>query len=335
MSKTFTTEQTVYCSVVIPVCNEETNVRLLIPQLKAALDRLGKSYEIIFVDDGSSDRTEEVITEFAHTSPEVRLITLRRNFGQTAAMSAGFDAAVGDVIIPMDGDLQNDPADIPRLLAKIEEGFDVVSGWRKDRQDKFWSRRLPSNIANKLISITTNVHLHDYGCTLKAYRREVLQRIELYGEMHRFIPAIASTIGVKVAEIPVNHRARSHGTSKYGISRTIRVVLDLIVVKFFLSYSTRPIQIFGLCGLLSIFASFGLFLGVLYSRIRYDAIIANNSMFLMSVIFFMLGGQFIAMGLLGEVIVRTYHEAQGKPTYIISKTLNIRPGYCPGKSKSV
>ncbi|PIE34634.1 glycosyltransferase [candidate division KSB3 bacterium] len=323
------------CSVVIPVYNEETNVRLLIPELKDTLDRLDKSYEIIFVDDGSSDRTEDVIAEFAKTAPEIRLITLRRNFGQTAAMSAGFDAAVGDVIIPMDGDLQNDPADIPRLLEKIDEGYDVVSGWRKDRQDKFWSRRLPSNIANKLISMTTNVHLHDYGCTLKAYKREVLQRIELYGEMHRFIPALASMIGVKVAELPVNHRARSHGTSKYGISRTIRVVLDLIAVKFLLSYSTRPIQIFGLFGLLSIMASFGLFSGVVYCRIVYDATISNNSLFVLSIIFFMLGGQFIAMGLLGEVIVRTYHEAQGKPTYIISKTLNIREGYCPGGSRAL
>lgn len=335
MSKKFSKDLAVGCSVVIPVYNEEANVALLIPELKGALDDFGKSYEIIFVNDGSSDSTEEVITKAAEQHQEIKLITLRRNFGQTAAMSAGFDAAVGDVIIPMDGDLQNDPADIPKLLQKIDEGYDVVSGWRVDRQDKYWSRRLPSNLANKLISLITNVHLHDYGCTLKAYKREVLQSIELYGEMHRFIPALASLIGVKVTEIPVNHRARTHGSSKYGISRTLRVVLDLITVKFLLSYSTRPIQIFGLLGLASIFASFGMFIGVVYSRIRYDAVIANNSFFLLAVLFFLIGGQFIAMGLLGEVIVRTYHEAQGKPTYVISSTHNLRPGYCPGGPKQL
>ena len=330
MSKNFTTDQSVACSVVIPVYNEETNVSLIIPELKEALDGLGKSYEIIFVDDGSSDSTKEAVGKAAEQYQEIKLIALRRNFGQTAAMSAGFDAAVGDVIIPMDGDLQNDPADIPKLLQKINDGYDVVSGWRVNRQDKYWTRRLPSNLANKLISLITDVHLHDYGCTLKAYKREVLQSIELYGEMHRFIPALASLIGVKVAEIPVNHRARTHGSSKYGISRTLRVVLDLITVKFLLSYSTRPIQIFGLFGLVSVFASFGMFLGVLYGRLRYDMVIANNSFFLLSVLFFLIGGQFIAMGLLGEVIVRTYHEAQGKPTYVISSTRNLRPGYCPG-----
>jgi glycosyltransferase involved in cell wall biosynthesis len=332
MTKEFTEEQTVDCSVVIPVYNEETNIRLLIPQLKSALDDLNKSYEIIFVDDGSSDKTGDVIEDAARKFPEIKLITLRRNFGQTAAMSAGFDAAVGDVIIPMDGDLQNDPGDIPRLLEKIDEGFDVVSGWRINRQDKYWTRRLPSNIANKVISLTTNVHLHDYGCTLKAYRRVVLKEVELYGEMHRFIPALASSVGIKVAEIPVNHRARTHGTSKYGISRTIRVILDLITVKFLLSYSTKPIQIFGLLGLLSIFSSFGLLTGVLYARIKHDLLLANNSMFLLAVLFLMLGGQFIAMGLLGEVIVRTYHESQGKPIYVIAKTMNLRPGYCPSGS---
>jgi hypothetical protein len=235
----------------------------------------------------------------------------------------------------MDGDLQNDPADIPKLLQKIDEGYDVVSGWRVNRQDKYWSRKLPSNLANKLISLTTNVHLHDYGCTLKAYKRDVLQSIELYGEMHRFIPALASLIGVKVAEIPVNHRARSHGSSKYGISRTLRVVLDLMTVKFLLSYSTRPIQIFGLLGVVSIFTSFVLFAGVLYGRFYHDMVIANNSFFLLSVLFFLIGGQFVAMGLLGEVIVRTYHEAQGKPTYVISSTRNLRPGYCPGGPKQI
>jgi len=330
MTTRFTEDQRVECSVVIPVYNEETNTRLLIPQLKKVLDNRQKSYEIIFVDDGSSDNTSLVIEEEARKYPEIKLIALRRNFGQTAAMSAGFDAAVGDVIIPMDGDLQNDPEDIPRLLEKIDEGYDVVSGWRINRQDKFLTSTLPSNIANRLISLITKVYLHDYGCTLKAYRREVLQGIALYGEMHRFIPALASLIGVSVTEIPVNHRPRAHGKSKYNLSKTIRVILDLITVKFLLSYATKPIQIFGLLGLISIVGSFGLSVGVIYAKIRYDLLITNNSLFLLTILFFILGVQFIAMGLLGEVIMRTYHESQGKPTYVIAKTVNLRPGYCPG-----
>jgi glycosyltransferase involved in cell wall biosynthesis len=317
-------------SVVIPVHNEEENIQRLIPPLKDAVEGLGKAYEIIFVNDGSTDRTGALLHEAARQDPTLKLITLRRNFGQTPAMSAGFDAAEGRIVIPMDGDMQNDPRDIARLLAKIDEGFDVVSGWRKHRHDKFLSRRLPSILANKLISLTTNVHLHDYGCTLKAYRREVLEGVRLYGEMHRFIPALASWMGVNVTEIPVTHHPRTHGKSKYGISRTIRVVLDLIAVKFLLSYSTKPIQIFGLLGLIALFGSFGLGCGVVYARIWYDMVMVNNSMFLLAIILFLLGCQFMAMGLLGEVIVRTYHEAQKKPTYVIASTLNLRPGYCPG-----
>lgn len=327
-----TDKPTLDLSIVIPVHNEEENVQFLIPQLQEVLKGLNMTYEILFVDDGSFDATGSIITAVAEQDPKIKLITLRRNFGQTAAMSAGFDAAEGEVIISMDGDLQNDPADIPKLLEKIEEGYDLVNGWRINRQDTF-IRRLPSYCANKLISLTTNVHLHDTGCTLKAYRREVAKGIELYGEMHRFIPALASWMGVKVTEIPVNHRARTHGKSyygRYGLSRTLRVLLDLITVKFLLSYSTKPIQIFGLLGLLSIFGSFGLLMGVFYARIRYDMPLANNSMFLLAVLFFILGGQFIAMGLLGEVIVRTYHESRGKPTYVIAKTLNVRPDFCPG-----
>ncbi len=325
-------KRTVDCSIVIPVYNEETNIRLLLPELQGVLNNLHKTYEIILVDDGSSDNTSMIITEAAQQHPEIKLITLRRNFGQTAAMSAGFDAAVGDVIIPMDGDLQNDPNDIPKLLERIDEGYDVVSGWRINRQDKYWTRRLPSNLANRLISLTTKVHLHDYGCTLKAYRRNVLQKIELYGEMHRFIPALASWIGVKVTEMPVNHRARTHGKSKYGISRTIHVILDLMTVKFLLSYSTKPIQIFGLFGLVSLFSSVGLMAGVVYTRIRYDMVITNNSMFLLAVLFFILGIQFIGMGLLGEVVMRTYHESQGKPIYVIASTVNL-PDYCPESTR--
>jgi glycosyltransferase involved in cell wall biosynthesis len=317
------TTQPIDLSVVIPVHNEADNIRVLIPELLGVLNRLQKTYEVIFVDDGSTDETGSLIADAAKQDPQIKLITLRRNFGQTAAMSAGFDVAAGNVIIPMDGDLQNDPEDIPKLLTKIAEGYDVVSGWRVNRQDKFLSRRLPSQLANKLISLTTNVHLHDYGCTLKAYRREILEGVQLYGEMHRFIPALASWMGVKVTEIPVNHRARTHGKSHVGISRTIHVFLDLITVKFLLSYSTKPIQIFGLLGLTSIFGSFGLFLGVLYLRLTIDMPLANNSMFLLAALLFMLGCQFIGMGLLGEVIVRTYHESQGKLTYVIANTLNL------------
>jgi len=326
---------TIDISIVIPVHNEEENVHLLIPQLQNVLNGLDKTYEIIFVDDGSSDATGSIIAAAAQQDSRIKLITFRRNFGQTAAMSAGFDAAEGEIIISMDGDLQNDPEDIPKLLEKIEEGYDLVSGWRVNRQDNF-IRRIPSYCANKLISLTTDVHLHDSGCTFKAYRKEVAKGIELYGEMHRFIPALASWMGVKVIEIPVNHRARTRGKSyygKYGLSRTVRVFLDLLTVKFLLSYSTKPIQIFGLLGLLSMFGSFGLFIGVIYARLWHDMPLANNSMFLLAVLFFILGGQFIAMGLLGEVIVRTYHESQGKPTYVIAKTLNVRPDYCPGGPK--
>lgn len=327
-----TEHESLELSVVIPVHNEEENIHELMTQLKTALELLHTSYEIIFVDDGSSDSTNQFITEAATHDPTTKLITLRRNFGQTAAMSAGFDAAEGQVIISMDGDLQNDPADIPRLLGKMNEGYDLVSGWRANRQDKFLSRRLPSSIANKLISKITNVHLHDYGCTLKAYKREIVKGIGLYGEMHRFIPALASWMGVKVAEIPVNHRPRMRGRSHVGISRTLRVPLDLITVKFLLSYSTKPLHFFGLLGLTSIFGASGLLMAVLFARWWYDMPLANNSLFLLAVLLFMLGAQFIAMGLLGEVIVRTYHESQKKPIYVIARTLNLRPGYCPGDS---
>lgn len=321
------------CSIVIPVHNEETNVRLLIPELKQVLETLGKAYEIIFVDDGSSDQTNAIITEAAQGDPTIKLIALRRNFGQTAAMAAGFDAALGEVIIPMDGDLQNDPKDIPNLLEKIGEGYDIVSGWRMDRHDKFLSRRLPSYLGNKLVSLATRVHLHDYGCTLKAYKREIIEGTQLYGEMHRYLPALASWMGVKVVEIPVNHRARQYGKSKYGISRTSRVILDVITLKFLLHYSTKPIQFFGAAGLLSILLSWGMFMGVIYGRIVYDMLLSNNTLFLLSVFFLILGVQFIAMGLLGEIMVRTYHESQGKPTYVIARTINLRPGYCPGGPK--
>jgi len=286
----------------------------------------GIDYELILVDDGSSDGSFALLREIAEGDPRVKVIRFRRNFGQTAAMAAGFDAARGEVIVPMDGDLQNDPADIPMLLAKIDEGYDVVSGWRKDRQDTFINRRLPSIIANGLISRMTGVHLHDYGCTLKAYRREVLDGINLYGEMHRFVPALASQVGARVAELPVRHHPRLHGTSKYGISRTMRVVLDLMTVKFLLSYSTKPIQLFGKWGIYIILAGFlsgGL---TLYMKFFEGMSMNRNPLLILTAFLLFAGVQFITLGLLGEVNARTYHESQGKPIYVVRERINIDEG---------
>ena len=304
-------------SIVIPLYNEEENVEFLYESVSKALKESGRLWEIIMVDDGSSDGTLAILKKIAAVHADVKVISFRRNFGQTAAMAAGFDNAAGDVVIPMDGDLQNDPADIPKLLEKIEDGFDVVSGWRKDRKDRFINRKLPSMIANWLISRITGVHLHDYGCTLKAYRREVLENINLYGEMHRFIPALASLNGARVAEIPVNHRERKYGTSKYGISRTFKVILDLVTVKFLLSYSTKPIQIFGGLGIISIFLSFLSFIEISISKFFYSLDITGNPFFLLFILFALIGIQFVTMGLLGEINIRTYFESQGKPIYVI------------------
>jgi glycosyltransferase involved in cell wall biosynthesis len=304
-------------SVVIPLLNEEDSIEPLAEQTIAALEKLGKTYEIIFIDDGSTDSTFEKLQRLHKTCSNVRVIRFRRNFGQTAAFSAGFDFARGAVVITMDGDLQNDPNDIGKLLEKIDEGYDVVSGWRVNRQDTFITRKLPSRIANGLISRVTGVRLHDYGCSLKAYRSEVVKNIHLYGEMHRFIPALASWIGVRVAEVPVNHSARKYGKSKYNLSRTIRVILDLFTVKFLLDYATRPIQIFGLLGITSLTA--GLLLGgyLTILRLFFATPLSDRPILLFAVLLVMLGVQLITMGLLGEIIVRTYHESQGKAIYVI------------------
>jgi glycosyltransferase involved in cell wall biosynthesis len=251
-------KEKVNLSIVIPVFNEEESLRELYDRLTNTVTRLKKSFEIIFVDDGSTDRSFEILREIAQLDPSAHAIRFRRNFGQTAAMSAAFDYACGEVIIPMDADLQNDPADIERLLEKLDEGYDIVSGWRVNRRDGFIFRRIPSMIANRLSAWLTGVYLHDFGCTLKAYRREVLEHVNLYGELHRFIPAFARLIGAEIAEVKVKHYPRTRGKSKYGISRTIRVVLDLITIKFLMSYSTRPIQIFGLVGLISVLAGMGI-----------------------------------------------------------------------------
>jgi len=313
-------------SIVVPIYNEEETIPHLHARVSDALAGSGIDYELLLVDDGSSDGSFALLREIAQQDRRVKVIRFRRNFGQTAAMAAGFDAARGRVIVPMDGDLQNDPADIPTLLATIDEGYDVVSGWRKDRQDTFVNRRLPSIIANALISRMTGVHLHDYGCTLKAYRREVLDGVNLYGEMHRFVPALASQVGARVTEIPVRHHARLYGTSKYGISRTMRVVLDLMTVKFLLTYSTKPIQLFGKWGIYTILAGFltgGL---TLYMKL-FEGMSMNRNPLLILTAFLLFGGvQFIALGLLGEVNARTYHESQGKPIYVVRERINLDEG---------
>jgi glycosyltransferase involved in cell wall biosynthesis len=310
-------------SIVVPIYNEEENIPILHEAVTDALAGSGLDYELILVDDGSSDGSFPLLQEAAALDPRVKVIRFRRNFGQTAAMAAGFDAAVGRVVVPMDGDLQNDPADIPLLLSRIDEGYDVVSGWRQDRQDTFISRKLPSIVANGLISRMTGVHLHDYGCTLKAYRREVLDGINLYGEMHRFVPALASQFGARVSEIPVRHHPRLRGTSKYGISRTMRVVLDLMTVKFLLSYSTKPIQLFGKWGVYTIFAGF-LSGGItLYMKLFDHVSMNRNPLLILTAFLLFMGVQFIVLGLLGEVNARTYHESQAKPIYVIKEKINL------------
>jgi glycosyltransferase involved in cell wall biosynthesis len=308
-------------SIVIPLYNEADNVEPLYAELSAALDEIGRSYEVVVVDDGSRDDSFDRLKAVHERDPRWRIIRFRRNFGQTAGFSAGFAAAQGEIVITSDADLQNDPRDIPKLLAKMDEGFDIVSGWRMDRKEPFLSRRLPSMIANRMISSSTGVTLHDYGCSLKAYRREVVKNIHLYGELHRFIPAVASAIGVTVAEVPVNDRARRFGSSKYGISRTLRVFLDLITVRFLLGYSTRPLHVFGGIGLLM--AGLGLLFGIYLTFVKLvlGENIGNRPLLLLAALLVILGVQMVSMGLLAEMITRTYYEAQDKPIYVIREQL--------------
>lgn len=308
-------------SVVVPVFNEEKNIKILYQELIDVLIKLDLTFEIIFIDDGSTDKSLAILSELQENDSRIVVISFRRNFGQTAALSAGFDYARGNIIITLDGDLQNDPEDIPKLLQKLSEGYDIVNGWRFDRKDSFFSRRLPSIIANKIISYSTNVKLHDYGCTLKAFRKEITQNIKLYGEMHRFIPAIASGMGSSVAEVKVNHRARKFGKSKYGISRTIRVVLDLITVKFLLSYATRPLQIFGLLGFSCGIIGFCMAIYLTIQRQFYGISLANRPALLLAILLIFMGLQFVTLGLLAELQSRTYHEAQNKPIYSIRNIL--------------
>ena len=309
-------------SIVIPLYNEEESIPALWEGLDRAIANYGKPAEVIIIDDGSKDRSFALLSEIAARDPRFTIIRFRRNFGQTAGFAAGFAQARGDVVITMDADLQNDPMDIPKLMEKVDEGYDIVSGWRKDRQDRFIDRKLPSMMANRLISNVTDVRLHDYGCSLKAYRRDVLQHVHLYGELHRFIPALASQVGATVTEVPVNHRARQFGRSKYGISRTIRVMLDLITVWFLGTYSTRPIHVFGTLGLAS--AAGGILIGLFltFLKIFFHENIGNRPLLLLAVLLVVIGVQLITMGLLGEMITRTYYESQNKPIYVVREIVN-------------
>jgi glycosyltransferase involved in cell wall biosynthesis len=308
-------------SVVIPLYNEALNVGELYAELTATLEGANRTYELILVDDGSSDETYAILAGLHAKDPRVRVVRLRRNFGQTAAFAAGFSRARGRVIVTSDGDLQNDPRDIPTMLAELDQGYDIVCGWRKDRKDPWLTRRVPSMMANWLISVTTGVGLHDYGCSLKVFRAEVIKPLRLYGEMHRFIPAIASEQGVRIAELVVNHRPRRFGRSKYGLSRTVRVVFDLVTVKFLLSYSTRPLQIFGPIGLSLgvIGAIIMLYLG--YVRLFGGQAIGDRPLLLLATLMVFAGLQLVTLGLLAELQARTYHESQGKPIYVIREVL--------------
>ena len=314
-------------SIVVPVYNERENLPLLHEAIHRALAQCRHAWEVVLVDDGSTDGSADVLRRLAAEDPEhVRVVFLRRNFGQTAAIAAGIDHAQGEIIVLMDADLQNDPADIPLLLAKLDEGYDVVSGWRRDRQDAFLTRTLPSRLANALISWVTGVHLHDYGCTLKAYRREVLKGFRLYGEMHRFIPAYAAAVGARITEIPVRHHPRKFGRSKYGLMRTLKIILDLFTVKFLLSFFHKPIYLFGGMGLTLILPSTLLLVFLIIRRIFWGVALMTSPLFQLSLMFIILGFQAILMGLIAELLVRTYHEAQGKPTYTVRETLNVKMG---------
>ncbi len=304
-------------SVIVPIFNEEENIRPLYQEVLAATEPLDIDLEIIFIDDGSTDASLDTLLQLHAGDPRVQVIQLRKNFGQSPAISAGFDRCRGDVVITMDGDLQNDPADIPRILEKLEAGNDIVNGWRKNRHDRFLTRILPSFFGNKLISFITKVKLHDYGCTLRGFRRDVVKNLILYGEMHRYIPAIASRMGVRSTEIAVNHRARKFGKSKYGLGRTFRVVLDLITIKYLLSYAHRPLQIFGGVGLLMLLSGFlsGIYLTVI--KYAYRQPIAGRPLLFLTILMIFLGFQVITLGLIAEMLTKIYHEGLNKTTYSI------------------
>lgn len=308
-------------TIVVPVMNEEANIEQVHAEISEVMGALGRPYEIIYIDDGSTDTTFEKLEAIQSGDEHARVIQFRRNFGQTAAMAAGFDYARGEVIVPMDGDLQNDPADIPRLLEKLDEGYDIVSGWRRDRKDKTITRKIPSKMANWLIGVVTGVKIHDYGCSLKAYRAEIVKHIKLYGEMHRFIPAIASWHGAEITEIVVNHRPRIHGQTKYGLIRTLKVVLDLITVKFLGGYGTKPIYFFGAMAMILFGGASACGAFVLVRKLVAGASMVRNPMLLLTVLLLVLSAMCIMLGLLAELMVRTYHESQDKPVYVIRQIL--------------
>ena len=307
-------------SVVIPLYNEEESLSMLVAQLLGSLRPLGEPFELVLVDDGSSDRTAELLQELSRTTPELVAVLLRRNYGQTAAMAAGFDASRGDEIVTLDGDLQNDPADIPMIVEKLRQGYDLVSGWRHQRQDAAISRLLPSKLANKLIARVTGVRLHDYGCSLKAYRRELVTDMNLYGELHRFLPALAYIEGARISEVKVNHKARQFGESKYGIDRTFRVLMDLLTVWFMKRFLTRPMYVFGFGGLIAMLGSLLASTYLLAVKLM-GGDIGNRPLLTLAVVLGLAGIQLFCFGLLGELLIRTYHESQGRPIYRIRATL--------------
>ncbi len=317
-------------SIVIPVYNEAENLTILHHSIEQALNPINVDWEVIYIDDGSTDNSLETLEQIhnqdaAHTA----VVALRRNYGQTAAIAAGIDYAKGEIIVLMDADLQNDPSDIPMMLEKIDEGYDVVSGWRINRQDKFVTRKIPSRVANGMISAVTGVHLHDYGCTLKAYRREVLTGFRLYGEMHRFIPAYASSVGAKIIEVPVQHHARRFGKTKYGLNRTIKVILDLFTVKFLISFANKPIYLFGGAGVGLILISLLTMLFLIIRRFWLRVPVFDSPLFIIGTMFMIMGFQSILMGLISEQLVRTYHESQSKPTYTIRRVLSTAAERAP------
>lgn len=310
-------------SIIIPVHNEEDNLLQLNEEITGVLNKLNKSWEIIYINDCSSDNSEQILKNIARENFHIKIINFRKNFGQTAAISAGIDFSKGEIVIPMDADLQNNPSDIPTLLQKIEEGYDVVSGWRKNRKDKTITRKIPSWIANKLISFITKVRLHDYGCTLKAYKKEVIKDVKLYGEMHRFIPVYTFWMGGKITEIIVDHRPRIYGKSKYNMKRVPKVILDLITVEFLSSYASKPIYLFGSCGMTCLIGGFLIVGNLLLEKYLYNASMIHSPLLLLSSMLIILSFQFFLIGLLAEIMVRTYHESQNKPTYVVKDTINI------------
>ena len=308
-------------SIVVPIYNEKDSILKLYKGLYKTLSGMNLKYEVLLIDDGSTDGTFNELIKINSKNKSFKIISFRKNFGQTSAISAGFDFAEGNVIITLDADLQNDPRDIPLLLKKLNKGYDIVSGWRVNRKDKAVTRRFPSVVANKIISKLTGVYLHDYGCTLKAYKREVIKNIDLYGEMHRYIPAIASWMGVRVSEVPVRHHSRKYGRSKYGVSRTIKVILDIITLKFLLSYSQRPIQIFGVLGLFSATVGFFMTAYLIIMRIFFNQALSERPLFILSIFMIFIGVQLVTMGLLAEVLMRVHHEVRNKSTYVVKEMI--------------